>query len=117
MPLPAVGIAMHSPGDPPTVTVGGVLVAGVRSVQVTAAQDHLPQVSLVLTAASVDVQLPAGVTVLQTGPGVTDFAEQLNPARLEGLALARMDETDATTGEAFAAAVAQMADEYAQARA
>lgn len=117
MPLPAVGIAMHSPGDAPSVTVGGVLVQGVRSLQVTATQDQLPQVSLVLTAASVDIQLPAGVTVLQTGPSPSDFAAQLNPARLEGLALEYLELHDGTQGEAFAAAAAAMADEWARARA
>lgn len=111
MSLPKVSVQAH-PGEPPVVTVGGSPIAGVRSAQITVSADHVPQVSLVLTAAAVDVELPAGVTVLRAGPGATEFAEQLNPARLEGLALQHMEMTDGTTGEAFTAAARVMADEF-----
>lgn len=111
MSLPKVSVQAE-PGEPPTVTVDGSPVPGVRSAQITVTDGHVPQVSLVLAASAVDVELPAGVTVLRAGPSATDFAEQLSPARLEGLALAHLELADGTQGEAFAAAIAVMAGEF-----
>ena len=107
MTLPRVSV-MAAPGEAPTVTVDGSLVPGVRSAQITVGAGGVPQVSLVLDAAEVDLVLPAGVTVLRAGPSAADFADQLNPQRLERDALERMDD-DVTQGEAFAAAVAKQA--------
>lgn len=109
MSLPKVSI-MAAAGEAPTVTVDGSPVAGVRSAQVTVTADGVPQVSLVLTADAVDLDLPAGVTVLRAGPGAAEFAAQVDPRRLERDALDRLDDCP-TQGEAFAAAVrAQAAD-------
>jgi len=107
--LPRVSV-IAAAGEPPTVTVDGSLIVGVRSAQVTVTADGVPQVSLVLTAAAVDVELPAGVTVLRAGPNATEFVNSLDPRRLERDALDRID--DATQGEAFAAAVAVQAGEF-----
>ena len=109
--LPTVSVQAAA-GEPPTVTVNGSPVAGVRSAQVTVTQDGIPQVSILLHAAVVDVELPAGVSVLQAGPSAAEFAEQLNPARLEGLALQQQEAADLSMGESFANAVAQLAAEF-----
>jgi hypothetical protein len=103
-------VRVHLPelGQPPTVLVDDVPVAGVRSAQVTVTADGVPQVALVLAAGQVDVELPAGVTVLSAGPSATEFAASLSPARLEAAALQRLDDS-ATHGEAFCAAVAAQA--------
>lgn len=109
--LPRVSV-QAALGEPPTVTVDGNPVPGVRSVQVTVSKDAIPQVALVLAADTVDVELPAGVSVLRAGGSLADFADALNPARLEALALAAHEQADLTQGEAFAAAVAQLAAEH-----
>ena len=103
MTLPRVSV-MAAAGEAPTVTVNGSPISGVRSAQITVTEGGVPQVSLVLTAAAVDLQLPAGVTVLTAGPTASEFARQLSPSRLEQDALERLDD-DVTQGEAFAAAV------------
>lgn len=96
-------------GDAPTVTVDGTPVAGVQSAQITVGRGGIPQVSLVLHAATVSLELPAGVTVIKAGPSAAQFADQLDPRRLEHDALEVIEA--ATTGEAFTAAVrAQAAD-------
>lgn len=109
MSLPRVSI-MSAAGESPTVTVDGSLIAGVRSAQVTVSKDNIPQVSLVLAADAVDLELPAGVTVLRAGSPAAAFADQVDPRRLERDALQHLDACG-TQGEAFAAAVrAQAAD-------
>ena len=110
MSLPRVSV-MAAAGEAPTVTVDGSPIAGVRSAQITVTADGIPQVSLVLTAAAVDLDLPAGVTVLEAGPKATDFAAALSPARLERDALEHLDD-GVTNGEAFAAAVRQAARDW-----
>lgn len=115
MPLPVVTITA-GPGDAPAVTVDGTAVPGVRSAQIVVSADHLPQVVLSLAAERVELDLPAGVAVLRAGPGAAEFADQLNPARLEGLALEHLELHDGTQGEAFAAAAALMAAEFDAAR-
>lgn len=109
MTLPRVSI-MAAAGEAPTVTVDGSPVAGVRSAQVTVAADGVPQVSLVLAAFTVDTDLPAGVTVLRAGPSAADFAERVDPRRLERDALEHIEAL--TQGEAFAAAVRAQAADY-----
>ena len=110
VPLPRVSVSLLNPGEAPTVRVDGLPVAGVRSAQVTVTADGIPQVSLALSADSVDVELPAQVTVMRAGPGAVQFAQQLDPIRLEHDALEHDD--DATQGEAFAAAVAAQAADF-----
>ena len=107
MTLPRVSV-MAAAGEAPTVTVDGSPVPGVRSAQITVGAGGVPQVSLVLDAAAVDLVLPAAVTVLRAGPTAVDFAAQLSPARLERDALERLED-DVTQGEAFTAAVAVQA--------
>lgn len=110
--LPRVSV-QAAPGEAPVVTVDGSPVAGVRSAQVTVGADHVPQVTLVLHAAEVDVELPAGVTVLRAGTSPAEFAERINPAHLEGLALGYLEhDPDCTQGEAWARAVQQAAAEH-----
>ncbi|HEY1180254.1 MAG TPA: hypothetical protein VGF17_29200 [Phytomonospora sp.] len=106
MSLPKVTV-MAAAGEPPTVTVDGNPLPGVRSAQITVSKDGVPQVALVLAAAEVDLALPAAVTVMRAGRTASEFAAELNPVRLEQDALARLD--DLTHGEAFAAAVAVQA--------
>lgn len=108
--LPKVSV-QAVPGEPPVITVDGSPLPGVRSAQITVTDGHVPQVSLVLAASEVDVELPAGVTVLRAGPGAVEFAEQLSAGRLEADALTRIDD-DGTTGEAFTAAVRSAAAEF-----
>ncbi len=109
MTLPRVSI-MATAGEAPTVTVDGSPIPGVRSAQVTVTADGVPQVSLVLAATAVDTDLPAGVTVLQAGPSAVDFAERVDPRRLERDALEHIEAL--TQGEAFAAAVRAQAADY-----
>lgn len=112
MPLPRVVIRAAA-GDAPLVTVDGVTLPGVRSTQIHVAQDRAPQVALVLAADAVDAELPAGVTVMRQGGGAGEFADGLNPARLQTLALQVLDhDPDVTQGEAFAAALVQLAEEW-----
>lgn len=91
------------PGEPPSVHVNGMPLPAVKSAQVTATVDGVPQVALVLAASQVDWDGDATITVLRAGPGATDFADQLDVQQLEHDALTRID--DCTQGEAFAAAV------------
>ncbi len=109
MTLPRVSI-MATAGEAPVVTVDGSPVAGVRSAQVTVTADGVPQVSLVLAATVVDTDLSARVTVLQAGPSAADFAERVDPRRLERDALEHIEAL--TQGEAFAAAVRAQAADY-----
>lgn len=111
MPLPTVRIT-GVPGEPPVVTVNGAQIDGVRTAQIAVAADHMPQVIVTIAAWAVDCELPAGVAVLQAAGGATNFAQGINPARLEGLALEHMELHDGTQGEAFAAAAALMAAEF-----
>ena len=108
MTLPRVSV-MGRPGEAPCVTVDGSPIPGVVSAQVTVARDGVPQVSLLLTAAAIDLDLPAGVTVLRAGPSAAEFAAQLDVRRLEGDALA---DDDVSMGEGFARAVAAQAAEF-----
>lgn len=114
MSLPRISL-QAAPGERPVLTVDGSPLPGVRSAQVTVTADGVPQVSLILAASAVDLELPAGVNVITTGPTATEFAEQLSPARLEGLALQQLELDDLTQGEAFARAAQLMAAEYDQA--
>lgn len=106
MSLPKVTV-MAAAGEPPTVTVDGNPLPGVRSAQVTVTADGVPQVAVVLAAAAVDLELPAAVTVMRAGRTASEFAAELNPVRLEADALQHLD--DVTQGEAFCAAVAVQA--------
>jgi hypothetical protein len=108
MSLPKVSV-QAVPGEPPVVTVDGSPIAGVRSAQITVSADHLPQVALVLAVAEVDVELPAGVTVLRAGPRAVEFADSLSVPRLEAEAAGALDQS---MGEAFAAAVRTQAAEF-----
>jgi hypothetical protein len=114
MALPTVRVTAV-PGEPPTVTVNGAAIDGVRKAQIGVAADQMPQVVVTIAAWAVECELPAGVAVLHSGPAASNFAQGLNPARLEGLALQHLDAHDGTNGEAFAAAAAQMAAEFDQA--
>lgn len=111
MPLPTVRVTAV-PGEPPTVTVNGAAIDGVRTVQVGVAADQMPQVIVTIAAWAVECDLPAQVGVLRRGPAATTFADGVNPARLEGLALEHLELHDGTQGEAFAAAILQMAAEF-----
>lgn len=111
MSLPRVTVA-GAAGEAPTVTVDGSQVVGVRSAQVTVSADGVPQVSLVLMASAVDVELPAAVTVLRAGPTASDFADRLSPSKLEDDALLAAMDDDVTQGEVFAAAVRIQAAEF-----
>lgn len=97
-------------GEAPTVTVDGQALPGVTSAQITVTADGVPRVALVLTAATVELELPAGVSVLRSGPSAVDFARRVDVRRLERDALDRID--DASQGEAFAAALTVQAREF-----
>lgn len=107
MSLPHVTVTAR-PGEAPLVLVDGSALPGVRWAQITVTADGVPQVSVMLTASAVDLDLPAGVTALRAGPSATEFARGLSPARLEQDALERLDD-DVTQGEAFKAAVSVQA--------
>lgn len=111
MPLPTVFLGAV-PGEAPKVFVNGARIDGVRSVSVGVAADQMPQVIVTLTAGKVECELPAQVGVLRRGPAASSFADGVNPARLEGLALEHLELHDGTQGEAFAAAVVAMAAEF-----
>jgi len=117
MPLPHVQVSLSADGTG-EVLVDGVKLPGVLGVQIVGAARDVPHVAVTIRPGTVVADLPeAGVQLLQAGPTAAGFAEQLNPARLEALALKALDgDDDLTQGEAFAAAVARMADEYAQTR-
>jgi hypothetical protein len=108
--LPRVSVVAQ-PGAAPRVSINGVELPAVRSAQVTSVVDGIPQVSVVFAAAQVDLDADAQVTVVTAGPGVSEFADRLDPRRLERDALAALDE-DATQGEAFAAAVRLQAADW-----
>lgn len=109
--MPPARVAVTAlPGEPPSVTVNGLPLPAVRSVQVTAAADHVPQVSVVFAAAQVDLDVDGQVTVIRTGSAV-EFAQQLDVRRLEHDALDGFD-SDLTQGEAFAVAVRAQAAEF-----
>lgn len=114
MPLPTVKVTAV-PGEPPVVTVNGAAIDGVRTAQLAVGADQMPQVLVTIAAWAIECDLPAQVGVLRRGPGAASFADSMNPARLEGLALEHLELHDGTNGEAFAAAVAQMAAEFDQA--
>jgi len=114
MSLPTVHITA-TPGEAPTVTVNGAAISGVRTAQIGVGADQMPQVIVTLTAGQVELDLPAQVGVLRAGPAASNFAQGVNPARLEGLALEHLELHDGTQGEAFAAALAQMAAEFDEA--
>lgn len=110
--MPPARIAVTAaPGEPPSVTVNGLPMPAVQQVQVTATAVGVPQVSLVLAAAQVDLDLDGQVTVLRAGPTATEFADRLDPSRLERDALSALDD-DLTQGEAFAAAVVAQAVDF-----
>jgi hypothetical protein len=111
MSLPTVKVTA-TPGEPPTVTVNGAAIDGVRTAQIGVGADQMPQVLVSIAAWAVECELPAQVGVLRRGPGAGTFADGVSPARLEGLALEHLELHDGTQGEAFAAAVAQMAAEF-----
>lgn len=117
MALPHVHVTLNADGTG-EVLVNGEKLPGVLAVEVRGGAGHVPQVLVTLRPTEMIADLPEGtVTVVQSGPTAADFADQLSPARLEGLALEHLELHDGTNGEAFAAAVTQMADEYTQARA
>ena len=95
------------------VLIDGVKLRGATAVQITGAVRERPQVQITLVPDRVTADLPdTDVTVLRPG-GAAEFADALNPARLQGLALQHMDhDPDATHGEAYAAALAVMAAEF-----
>jgi hypothetical protein len=109
--MPPARVAITAlPGEAPSVTVNGLPLPAVRSVQVTATGDGVPQVAVVFAAAQVDWDGEAAITVVKTGSAV-EFADGLDPRRLEHDALNGL-EFDATQGEAFAAAVRAQAVEF-----
>lgn len=99
------------PGEAPTVSINGVPVPAVKSAQVTASGDGVPQVALVLAASRVDLDTDAQITVVKAGPGAAEFADQLDPVRLEHDALDMIDE-GLTQGELFARAVTLQAADF-----
>ena len=109
MSLPRVHISCAA-GEAPTVVVNGAPLEGVVSAQVTVAADGVPRVAVALCAASVEVELPAGVSVIRSGPSAGVFVQSLSPAWLEQDALGRSD--DASMGESFVAALAVQAAEF-----
>lgn len=117
MSLPHVQVTLNATGTG-EVLVDGEKLPGVIGVQITGHAGGVPQVAVTLRPDQVVTDLPeSGVTVVQAGGGATPFADGLNPARLEALALETMAQmSDCTTGEAFAAALVQLAAEYDQAR-
>lgn len=108
--LPRVSVVAQ-PGAAPRVSINGVELPAVRSAQVTSTVDGIPQVSVVFTAARVDLDVDAQVTVVTAGGGATAFAERLDPQRLENDALLHLED-DLTQGEAFTAAVRAQASDW-----
>lgn len=117
MPLPHVRVTLNADGTG-EVLVDDVKLPGVLGVQVVGAAGDVPRVAVTIRPGTVIADLPeAGVQFVQTGPSASGFAGQLNPVRLEGLALEHMERSgeEMTTGEAFAAAVAELAAKYGHA--
>lgn len=118
MPLPHVQALLRADGTG-DIFVNEVRLPGVVGMQITAHAGGVPHVAVTLRPDQVLAELPdADVQLVQAGPTAVDFAAQLNPGRLDELALAQMEASneDLTMAEAFAAAITQMADEFAQAR-
>lgn len=109
--MPPARVAITAlPGEAPSVQVNGLPLPAVRSVQVTATADHVPQVSVVFSAAQVDFDLEGQITIIRSGSAI-EFAQQLDVRRLEHDALSGFD-SDLTQGEAFAVAVRAQAAEF-----
>lgn len=89
-------------------------IPAVLAVQVHAAAGEVPTVTVTVRPGELTVDLPeTGVQLLRGGASAVEFADRLNPARLEGLALEHLEQDpDATQGEAWSRAVAQAAGEF-----
>lgn len=112
MPLPKIRVVLSADGTS-EVWLNDEKLPAVLAVHVSGAAGEMPRVVVTIRPGELTADLPeTGVTVPRDGPGATAFAGQLNPARLEGLALQHLELHDGTTGEAFAAAAALMAAEF-----
>jgi hypothetical protein len=110
MSLPKVHVMLTADGRG-EVWINDQKVPAVLAVQVTGAAGDMPQVVLTVRPGELTMDLPeTGVQLLHAGPTASDFADKLDPRRLERDALERIDE--ATQGEAFAAAVLVQAGEF-----
>lgn len=100
------------PGDNGEVLIDGEKLPGVTAVHVTGSVRNNPHVTITLAPNRVLARLPeTAVTVLRPG-GAAEFADGLNPARLQAIALEYLDANpDMTHGEAFAQAVVYLAGE------
>jgi hypothetical protein len=114
MPLPKVHVKLTADGNG-EVWLNDQKIPAVIAVDISGAVREQPTVTVTVIPGEVTVDLPeTGVQLIGAGPSLADFVERLNPARLEALAL-EGGTLDVTAGEAFAAAVAQLAAEFEQA--
>lgn len=110
MPLPGVRVTLNADGTG-EVWLNDKLLPGVIAVHIDGAARGVPQVQITLRPDQVVANLPeTGVQILRAGASAAEFADRLDPRRLEHDALQHLD--DATQGEAFAAAVAAQAADF-----
>lgn len=112
MTLPKVHVELTADGRG-EVWLNDQKLPAVLAVHIYGAAGEVPRVVVTVRPGELTVDLPeTGVHLLGAGPGLAEFADQLNPARLEGLALEHQEMHDGTQGEAFAAAVTRLAAEF-----